>query len=961
MHSKFQSKLCLFSFLALAFCFYFDSGHAFELVRISTNPEFLRLWCECNDSTTAAPIDGESILLELNCDSVYASVSYDISSSIQIHTTAEISGGSGIVSASAQDVITVWRLDAGPDEIAAVNYVATANKNSNLSYVDVQVICCTYYDEVFDSYSGYKWSDSFHLCEDCTTLTESIAPHPMFNGEYLIVKCNISSQASSADSSYSNWANIDLDIQSTDGTEYLPKANFVYDYYCEDLGISAQFIEMSDIHQYSLIHECFWDLDMGRTYDGCGAPWISIPIPPYYCSYWYYPVEEGCSQDYIVSLTVNNGWGIDTHEEIIHSVKRPNVRFTYEVPNPEDPSIIQFYATSDCPADLWLWDFGDGYTSDISNPIHMFVLNEGVCSGDFIVKLTGYSQYCSDSYSYGEVLHIEALSDIEFIFSRADEIPFSPYVQFDPIVPDAVVNVKWFFNDGSESSEWNPSHIFPDGCTQEFQVKLEATDINGCISQITKPVYVEPRVNCTSPRVLIVNAIATIDKESHIYADETISAAKTHFEGRGWTTIETNDNPSIETIKWALVDPCIRGLYIISHAVEYFGSDHILLYDEGSNRNYPYTPAQVAEYREGQHLEFVTVIACMQDNLGSDWADALTATSDQVTLPSKLLFHTEPGNYLAGVYTEKYAAVEGHGTRILPCSQPLDAQINDILQQRIMTNYLQLPDTICPSFMLCDSLKCGNDLYPVYSCARDKSVPLNGIITIYDPENMFEVAAQYTSSSQDSVWLAATYFQKIPEVFIHSENVAIGRFLLFENGEDDTLVNLDGITITLRYSNDDLTNAGIFDERSLGIYYITNDGAGLTYMDAVLNTTDNSITFTAPQWGIAGIYEFPGATSTEPLSIPSAAVALYQNHPNPFNPSTKISYSLPTECNVILEIFDISGKLVKTLINGKESAGIQSIEWDGCDAVNKQVTSGIYFYRLTAGKEKIAKKMVLLR
>lgn len=91
------------------------------------------------------------------------------------------------------------------------------------------------------------------------------------------------------------------------------------------------------------------------------------------------------------------------------------------------------------------------------------------------------------------------------------------------------------------------------------------------------------------------------------------------------------------------------------------------------------------------------------------------------------------------------------------------------------------------------------------------------------------------------------------------------------------------------------------------------------------------------------------------------AFALKQNAPNPFNPTTVISYDLPKAAHVSLEVFNVLGQKVKTLVNGFQEAGTQSITWDGTDNSGASVASGIYFYRLGAGEFNATKKMMMLK
>ena len=77
---------------------------------------------------------------------------------------------------------------------------------------------------------------------------------------------------------------------------------------------------------------------------------------------------------------------------------------------------------------------------------------------------------------------------------------------------------------------------------------------------------------------------------------------------------------------------------------------------------------------------------------------------------------------------------------------------------------------------------------------------------------------------------------------------------------------------------------------------------------------------------------------------------LNQNYPNPFNPSTEISYYLPVCQNVSLVVYDIKGRYIKTLVNGKNDAGKHYAFWDGSDESGNIVSSGVYLYRLQTEK-----------
>jgi Dockerin type I domain/FlgD Ig-like domain len=89
--------------------------------------------------------------------------------------------------------------------------------------------------------------------------------------------------------------------------------------------------------------------------------------------------------------------------------------------------------------------------------------------------------------------------------------------------------------------------------------------------------------------------------------------------------------------------------------------------------------------------------------------------------------------------------------------------------------------------------------------------------------------------------------------------------------------------------------------------------------------------------------------------------SLSQNFPNPFNPSTKIGYSLPNACDVSLDIFNILGQEVATIVDNHQDAGIYTVTWDSRNNEGRPVSSGVYFYKLTAGDMVQIKKMVLMK
>lgn len=105
-----------------------------------------------------------------------------------------------------------------------------------------------------------------------------------------------------------------------------------------------------------------------------------------------------------------------------------------------------------------------------------------------------------------------------------------------------------------------------------------------------------------------------------------------------------------------------------------------------------------------------------------------------------------------------------------------------------------------------------------------------------------------------------------------------------------------------------------------------------------------------------------GTPVTDVTIPPLQSLILHQNYPNPFNPETTISFTLKDPAlSLKLNIYNIKGQLVKTLYDGALQKGQHSFVWNGTDETNCQVSSGVYFYRLSNGKESRQRKMVLLK
>ncbi len=115
------------------------------------------------------------------------------------------------------------------------------------------------------------------------------------------------------------------------------------------------------------------------------------------------------------------------------------------------------------------------------------------------------------------------------------------------------------------------------------------------------------------------------------------------------------------------------------------------------------------------------------------------------------------------------------------------------------------------------------------------------------------------------------------------------------------------------------------------------------------------------EFAIDNIYWDGGLVSNDENTNPIVNFDLKQNYPNPFNPTTTISYSLDNTSYVEIEIYNLKGQKIKTLVSKSQTKGSHSVEWNGKDVSEHTVSSGVYFYKLNVNNQSTMKKMILLK
>lgn len=177
----------------------------------------------------------------------------------------------------------------------------------------------------------------------------------------------------------------------------------------------------------------------------------------------------------------------------------------------------------------------------------------------------------------------------------------------------------------------------------------------------------------------------------------------------------------------------------------------------------------------------------------------------------------------------------------------------------------------------------------------------------------------------------------------------------------------------LRESGVELTWAIWADEEIAGFEILRRE-AGVTVEEIVNNDgliardarvfVDETIEVgTSYEYVLLIVHEAGGETRSQPVRVttPALALALYQNEPNPFNPSTRIRFLVPEATHVRLVVYDSRGRAVATLLDEDREPGTGEIVWNGRNDSGAAVVSGVYFYRLETPRRVLTRKLILLK
>ncbi len=232
-------------------------------------------------------------------------------------------------------------------------------------------------------------------------------------------------------------------------------------------------------------------------------------------------------------------------------------------------------------------------------------------------------------------------------------------------------------------------------------------------------------------------------------------------------------------------------------------------------------------------------------------------------------------------------------------------------------------------------------------------VPTLDIFTIGEPEPFSEYRIVASSSDPTEFFLSAV------DSAYSIDNIAPPKPMA-------SLVEGDGFRILVT------EDPNITDLGEVCVYRGTNSGfdpispidcsSSFHFQESQFNNYFYRVQFSDIHGNLSEFSEEVGLADISGVGDFPSQFTLNQNHPNPFNPSTTISFNLPSASPVSLRIYDVSGKVVRELIAGQiMETGSQQVMWNGRDDDGQMVSAGVYFYKLSAGDFSETKRMVLVK
>jgi len=676
----------------------------------------------------------------------------------------------------------------------------------------------------------------------------------------------------------------------------------------------------------------FTDLSTGTGIDGWawtfgdgGTSTASNPGHTYYAA-----------GTYTVTLTItssNQGCNAQAAKAAYITVNSlPSAAFVGSPTSGQAPLTVTFTSQS-TNATAFSWDFGDGGTSTAQNPSHSYA-----AAGTYTVALTASGACGSDTET--KVGYITVTEPPQL--PPAAEFTGSPTsgtapltVQFTDLSANAPIVWSWDFGDGGASTAQNPSHTYTAAGT--YTVSLTATNAYGSDTE-TKLGYISvselPQATRAYPSADLPAAGTVTGTFARLAASDNVSQTITEvlYTGHPVKTYSYLEH------KWTIdVGSGGAAMMFVVEASRPANSDNDNIAFAYSTDNAAYTTlvtvASAAEqaYSAALPAGITGTVYIRAVDTDRNWGKT---SLDQVAIDQMYI------EYTAGptAPNAQFAGIPASG------AAPLTVQFSDLSTGG--------PTAWSWTFGDGDASAAQNPSH-AYSAVGTYTVTLTvsnaygsdaetktDYITVTDPNAAMHVGGMAVTRAK----VGANYFGGCVVTIVDQNGSPVGGATVSAAYDGATSGSTSGVTagdgtVTLRSS-------GVKKPSGEWCFTVTNVAhASLAYQAAA-----NAVTRACESGWVYGEDLGPLARTAP------AGFDLAQNYPNPLNPATEISFSLPTPQHATLEVFNVVGQRVAVLADASFGAGIHTVTWDA-----SRVSSGMYFYRLTAEGFVETKKMLLLK
>jgi len=662
-----------------------------------------------------------------------------------------------------------------------------------------------------------------------------------------------------------------------------------------------------------------WDWDFG---DGVGTSTLQNP------SYTY--TSAGTYTVTLTATSSSQGCGdteIKTDYITVNDI--PTAAFTGSPTSGEVPLTVNFTNQSS-GATSYLWDFGDTQTSTATNPSHTYTE-----AGTYTVTLTATNSCGSDDEVKIDYITVTCTPPVaDFSGSpTSGEVPLT--VNFTDLSTGAT-SWSWDFGDGiGTSTEQHPSYTY--NSVDTYTVSLTVS--NSCGSDIATKIDYITVIESQGPSVAYaLSDIPVTGTVTGSYADTR--ASDNIYEVI--TEVEYTGHPvkrySYLEHKWNFIVASSGG------TVTFYLEAYRPANSDGDNFVFEYSTDDVT------YMPLVTVASATEQIYSAALPDGTNGT---VYVRVKDSNRSWGNTSLDPIYVD-HTYIEYTSEPAPPVTDFVGSPTSGPNPLIVTFTDLSTGEPTTWSWDFGDGIGTSTEQNPSYT---------------YNDIGTYTVSLTATNSYGSDTEIKTDYITVTePGQTMHVHDIVVGRKIAGPNNSGTCTVTIydqsnqpvSDATVYVTATGptggdyDDITAAdGTVDFETSKVKNPSGE-----WCFEVTNVTHATLTYDPGSNNVTKACESgPVYKSSDPVAqLVPHEFSLHQNYPNPFNPTTEIAFALPEAAHVTLEIYNVLGQRVATLVDGFREAGTYTVNWDASSK-----TSGIYLYRLQAGESVETKKMLLLK